>query len=663
MLQAMRNGMNSWITRSIFSALLLLALGGLVLSDSGGFFREGVNKGTVAEIGSQELSFVQFDRSYRRAIEDFPYKSLLKVPEYRSALAKETLQKEIETRMLSLAAREDGLIISDKIAAKEIREYLKPLTEEGNMFDKTALQYVLRKQGISEAMLVNNIKNRTAVKLLMSAVTTPIRASKQVVHDMYQIKNEKRSAYFTKIKLANFKVETPSDEILKKFYAEQQDRWMTPEYRKISILKITPEAILEKEFGKDAITEKEVKELYDARIAEFSEEDKKKVAIATFKKQEDANKISKYLENHKGKTLKEALKANEDVIAVYLPADIYKRSDILPEELSEPVFSFDKDKGALKPIKSALGWHIAFVEETMKGKVTPFEKVKDKLREELVLEKTSDSLFETVNELEDMFAAGDTAQEAGKFLELPVVELDPISADSKDTEGNKIILDDIEMAGLRYGFSQKLDDYIKAEMHELANGSFIAVSIDKIIPPHKKDFKLVKDEVLKDWKKSEQEKLANSKATEIINKVRNSKAKLADLEKAENITISYMPPQKIVGVFKGDSKNTTPKEFLAKLSELENEGDIISIPDEDGIVVLQLEKIIIPELSAEEKDLTEEQRQELSSIKSSIDEDMKNEISEQYLNAKIAKYGVKINEYSFEKRYGVKAQEEELGQY
>ncbi len=663
MLQAMRNGMNSWITKSIFSLLLLLALGGLVLSDTGGFFRGGVNKGSVAKIGGQEVSFVEFDKIYRTAIDEFPYKTLLNVPEYRYALAKETLQKEIETRIVGLTANDLGLVIDDKIAAKNLREYLKPLTEEGNMLDKTALQYILQKRRISEDMLVNNIKNQTAIRLLMSSITAPVHPSKQMIFDIYQIENEMRSAHFTKIKYSNFKVGEPSDDDVRKFYLTNATKWMTDEYRKISILKITPEAVLEKEFGKNAITDKDVKELYDARLAEFTEEDKKNVAIATFKKEEDANRIFKFLKKNPSKNLKEALNKNKDIVAIYMPAEEYIKSNILPAELAEPTFNFKKDKGAVAPVKSALGWHLAFIEKTVRGKVTEFTSVKDKLRQELVIDKSSDALFELINELEDMFAAGDTAKEAGSFLNLPVSEIPPISNNFKDIDGKEVKLDELEKAGVRYAFSQKPDEYIKAELHELGNGSFIAVSVSKIIPPQKKPFETVKKEVIKEWQVEEQKKQAQKMASKIIAEIKNKSKSLKEFDKEKNIKISYMPLKKVNSSFTGDNNNSLPKEFLAKLADIKAENDVISFSDNEGVIVTQLEKIFITELPNKEEEFSKEQLQLVNSIRAKLEENLKNEIAEQYLNAQIAKYGVKINEYSFEKKYGVKAQKEEISQY
>lgn len=130
MLQAMREGMNSWILKTVLILLLGGAMGGLVLMDTISFWRTGVSRGSVANVAGEEISFVEFDRQYRMDLRRIP-PELSQKPDVRAVVARDTLQEQMQKRLLVKATADSGLIVGDVVAAERIREYLKPLTDQG----------------------------------------------------------------------------------------------------------------------------------------------------------------------------------------------------------------------------------------------------------------------------------------------------------------------------------------------------------------------------------------------------------------------------------------------------------------------------------------------------------------------------------------------------
>ncbi len=653
MLQSMRNGMNSWLTRIIISALFIFAIGGLVLSDSGGFFRGGISKGSVAEIGGQELSFVEFDRAFRNALARLEVPQLAEIPQYREIIARSTLKKEIQTKVLGFTARENGLIVSDRIAADKLREYLTPLTEQG-MLETLALQRVLGQQRISENVLVNNIKNDFAIELMMTALTAPVRASNQLISDMEQYNNETRSANYMQILHKDFSVDTPSSDTLKDFHAAKKELWNTPEYRKISVLRITPELALKKAMGENAVTDEDVRTEYEDRIDEFSEEDRRVISQATFMKEDDAIALRDYMISNKSVSLEQAVKDNKALNGQFVSAEEHTRQTIFPQELTAPVFDSEKDTGIIKPVKSPLGWHLAYIEKTTRGKIQSFNEVKDTLRKEIIFEKASDPLFEMINEIEDMIAAGDNAQAISNFLGLPIEMLDKLSAAGRDENNKEHKLDNTLKTALRYGFALKQDENLHTDIHELPDGSFVVVSIDDIIIQRKIDFSEVEAEVMSVWTQQAQQRKAQDRVNDIVAAVRTGNSSLKDHTLGKKNKLSFMTLQKRDAIFDDGKYSQLPNSFIPTMFDLQKIKDITFIPTNDGFIVMQLDEIKLGE-----KPDTETDDDTVKPTIAALERGLREDIIEQFLRARTAKYGVEINEYSFSKQYGAKADTEE----
>src|SRR3546814_11663933 len=68
---------------------------------------------------------------------------------------------------------------------------------------------------------------------------------------------------------------------------------------------------------------------------------------------------------------------------------------------------------------------------------TPFEEVRDRLRNDIAREGAIDRLFEVGNEIEDALAGGATVEDVSKQFELPLVDLSPLSRQGQDQNGHR----------------------------------------------------------------------------------------------------------------------------------------------------------------------------------------------------------------------------------
>ena len=122
MLNAMREGAKSGLSKFILFSFMIMAVGGLVFMDIGGFFRGGINQSAVAKIGSQDLSITYFDRTLRRTLAN---QGLDTQTAYKLGLINQVLRSEISNNLLQRAAIDHGLEIARPTVLNQISILVK----------------------------------------------------------------------------------------------------------------------------------------------------------------------------------------------------------------------------------------------------------------------------------------------------------------------------------------------------------------------------------------------------------------------------------------------------------------------------------------------------------------------------------------------------------
>ena len=216
MLKAMREGAKSGVLKFFLMGAMVLAVGGLVLADVGGFFRGGVSSNYVAKGKNIQIDVNEFDRTLRRIL---AAQQISPQDAYQYGMVTQVLNSDIQMRILNQEAQRLGLVIGDKTVAKQISTISEPLVKDGQS-KKEALTQVLRAQGISEGEFVNAIRQEMRATLIQNALVGGVTAiSKTQAKHLYQYNNESRE--FNGIVLSNNSVkgiDVPTDEDLKSYY-------------------------------------------------------------------------------------------------------------------------------------------------------------------------------------------------------------------------------------------------------------------------------------------------------------------------------------------------------------------------------------------------------------------------------------------------------------
>ncbi|TVQ83218.1 MAG: hypothetical protein EA357_06975, partial [Micavibrio sp.] len=654
MLNAFREGLrSSWTAKLILSLLLVMAVGGLVLMDTADFWRGGVSRGAVARVAGHDIGFVEFDRFYRSSLRQ-QSPDRMASPEFREGLAREVLRELIRTRLLAAAARDSGLVITDGLAAQRVREYLQPWVDAG-LHEHMALEYALQQLGVSEDMLVHTIKEELATDMMTSALLSVISVPEPLVRDLLQYENETRKGAYLRIARESFRVEEAGEEELRRFHKEARGKWMTPEYRGFSVLVLTPEDIIADIPDLEMIDEDGLREIYETYKDHYTTPETRTVAQAVLETEEAAKAVAAHLKSGRETSLAAAV-AREGLENIeILEAEEFTAQTIYPVEITDAVFGMTAKTGIADPVKTPFGWHLAQVLETVPAQVTPFADLRDELRSQWLLEHAAEPMYRRLGELEEMFAGGATVAEAAEFLDMELMRFESVGRDGKNAEGRSVAIKPEKHAAriLREVFALQQDEIIRGDLFEMEDGSYVAITIDETVPPVKIDFETVAEDVRKTWVFEEQGRLMRERAAEIEKAVREDGLSFAEAAEKFGLAVKEITPRPRRNQYTpADEKSGLSPEAMTLLFGLEKPGDVAALSAGDDMVVTILTERVLPDMASESGAGLLEDSQITGALLRYM---MREDYMQQFILGLEQKYGVRINEYSFERLYGAKA--------
>ena len=629
MLRSMRDGAKSGLLKYFLLGLLVLAGGGLVLTDVGGFFRGGISTNIVAKGDGIEIGIGEFDRNVRRVLSR---QGMSPQEAYRLGMIDQILNAEIQVRLMTREARRLGINVSDKTVTQQISKLAEPLATEG-VSKKDALKQILRSQGISEGEFIYAIRQEMGNTLFKNAVLSGAATiSQEQAEDLYMFKNEKRNfdGFILSDKDAKGVAE-PTEENLKKYYEANKMDYSTPEKRSIVIATLKKEMLADKV----EISDDELRDIYADRIDAFKDPEKRKLQQAILSTQTDAQDV--FAKVSKGKDLKAAVKEVTGKTAAYLGQNDFVQEGLL-EEVSAPVFEA-KEGDVIGPIQTALGWHVMKLNKIIQPQTESFESAKKEIYDSLLQDRLAEDLIDTANMLDDRLAAGDDLDAVANEMGLTKESFSDFNQAGTNDKGKDLF------TGYQGDKAQILQAAFDTEageaspVMELADGRFIAVQVTGIEPLQYDSFESVKAKLQNRWM-DEQKTLSNrARATEALAKLKAG-ASLKDIAKEYGATINS---------YNNLQRDKTPKKPItmsaARAIFIAPQGEALKLDIEDGFLIGAVSDVTLPDVKNAGTELKE--------IMNNAGEIMPQEILAQYINALSERYNVRVNNRVLEAVYGV----------
>lgn len=633
MLAFLRNGAQGGALKFVLLGFMLLAGGGLVLMDVGGFFRNNMSGTTeVITVGHDQISLNRINDLVNRTTRQ---QGMDVATAYRLGLIQKIVQSEIANSLTRQAGHAYGVTVSDKEVAKQIGELLAPAVKNG-MSKEDAFKRMLMMQGMTERAFVQAMKAEITNTMLRNAVMgaanyTPEREAE----DLYRFQYERRNIEAIDFPNSAIKdYDKPTDEVLMPFYQAGQERYALPETRKISMVVLDSSAV------KDTIdvSDEALKKLYEDDKASFEIPEQRNMEQAVFKTRDEAAKVKDEMTKD-DKSMKAAVKDVTGKETAYLGDNTFERKGLFPE-IADTAFGAAKVGDVIGPFETKLGWHVLKIEKIIPPSVKPFDKVKDQLEKDMIADQTSQAMYDLANNIDNQIGNGSTLEDIAKSFNLKVQTLGPLRKDGTtidDKDGLKAFPHDHDTI---MDTTFELLQSETAPVMELSDGRFALLRVDNVTEKSYKPFEDVKGALAKLWIKDQQAVLNKQRVEKVMQALESGDKTLAQIAKQYGLNVkTYKDIVRIDNPPKDMTKTAKTKFFGLQKGEY----TVATAPD--GFIVGEVSKITLPDISKVSKDDLQKVR-DLSS-RGSVDEVMM-----QFLNEQQSKFGVKVDTHALERAFG-----------
>ncbi len=488
MLQAMRSRAAGVFAKILMGLLVLsFALWGI-----GDVFRSATRDVTVASIGSTKISQQELSREVSRRSEDLARKLGSR---YDPALIKalhldvQILNSMIDEVLINREARAQGIIVGDDAVGEEVRS--NPAFQVDGKFNLSRFQALLHNARIGEQQFYNDIRTRTAAKLLLSALSG-LSYPDALAPLLAAYNAEQRAGTYMLLTPASVKqVPEPSDKELTNYYTATKSRYTVPEYRTVSYALIDFAGV-----AKTAtVSQDDLKAAYDERAASLRKPETRAVEQLLYDSEDKAKQAHSMLavakDDHFESMARLVPAVNEDKVQIgTLP------KSQLPKEAADTVFGLKQNE--LSPIiKTDFGWHIFRVTKIIPGHTPTLDEVRPALEKELQRHAAEEAVTRTVNQVEDALAGGAKLADAVKPLGAEVVKAGPVSKEGLSPDGKKIAGLPGTKPFLDMAFAT--DEKTESQATPTEDGSYFIIRVENVTPERVKTPDEIKPDLVRSW--------------------------------------------------------------------------------------------------------------------------------------------------------------------
>ncbi|HJW06340.1 MAG TPA: SurA N-terminal domain-containing protein [Rhodanobacter sp.] len=423
MLQAMRNKMHGW------PSIIVLGLAVLAMSLFGmeSYFMSN-DDAFVAKVGKHEID----QRAYQDRVNQLRQQAAEQQGEQFDSSAFEKnetklriLDGMIDEQLLLQANADWGLRVSDQA----MRDYIAsiPAFQVNGQFDATSYRAWLTSQYKTPEMFENEIRASLATQLLPAAINASTSTSDAQLDSFLKLLSQRRDLRYFQLPRPALENNTVSDAEIESWYKAHQADYMNPEQVSVKYVEVV---------GADLPlaaepSDEELKKRYANEKQRFVQPEQRLVshilinvpANATPEQQKaalaKAEKIA--AEANPGDFAKLAEQDSQDLGSRRLGGDLgWLEKGVTNEAFDSALFAMQKGQIS-KPVLSSDGYHIIWLRDIRSGESKPFEEVRDQLVKEATTAERDRTYNDVAGKMSDNTYQNPTSLEpASVALKLPI---------------------------------------------------------------------------------------------------------------------------------------------------------------------------------------------------------------------------------------------------
>lgn len=510
MLRGLRKASSNWLGKAVMS----VAMGALIVSFGiwgiADIFR-GFGQSTVAKVGSTEITLNEFRQTYTDRLQQIgrQFGRPLTMDQARAfGFDRQVLQQTIADAALDEKARQLGLGLSD---AETMRVILADPTFKGigGTFDPQRFQAIIRQMGYSEARYIADQRRVSLRRQLVGSIAAGLDVPKTQLEALSRFQNEQRSIEYVNLTSAQAgQIDPPSPETLAAYFDEHKGAFRAPEYRKISLVTVTPE-----EIGKwTDVSDEDAKKLYEQRKDRLGTPEKRQVFQMVFPSLEEAEAARSRIGSG---TSFEDLARERNVKPADFDLGLVTKSMILDPAIADAAFGLPSGEVS-QPIKSGFGVALVKVGTIQPAVEKDYASVAADLKREIAAERARGQVATLRDKMEDERGGGASVAEAAQKLGLAAVTVEAVDRSGLTPSGQPAA--NIP-AGLNL-VSQAFSSDVGVDNDPIAyKGGWVWYDVLSIMPPRDRTLDEVKDQVETRWREDQIANRLRTKATDMVQKL------------------------------------------------------------------------------------------------------------------------------------------------
>lgn len=606
----MLNSMRSKKNRTIMYILMALLIAGLtgfgISSFTGGSLRN------IGSVGDERISIDAYARQMNQTIQNVSRqigRNLTPEEIESSGIQRAVLEEVVTAAGMTNEAKRLGLSVGDAAVRDEILSTpaFKSLTGE---FDPEAYKYALERINLTPAEYEESLRMTNARNLIQSAVATGIRSNDTAAEVFVSYAGETRDIEWVEL-TADYlttPVADPTGEQVVEQYELDPEAYTAPLTKDITYVWLSPDSLS----AEVEVTDAELLEAYNINSERYNRPARRAVDRIVFGNQQDAQDARARLDS--GLIDFDALAEERGLTLEDIDQGELER-DQLPQPVGELIFNA-AEPGIVGPAETDLGPAIYRINAIFDESITPFEDVKDDLREELASEHTGTMVLNMLPEIDDMLAAGATLEELGAETKM---QLGTLSYSAELTDGIAAY-DEFRTVADQTGEG----DF--PEIEHLSDGGVFALRVDKVTQPARIPLDEIRDKVARDWKTAETVR----RLTELGDRFAGRLAETSDFGSLGIIS------QTAGGLTRAGFVEGTPPLLVTQVFDAE-QGQAVVVADTQSVFLAQVVKVTPVDLNAAENQAI------VARIRDQIDQQVAQDVLYAYMSAVQEAAGVTLD--------------------
>ena len=603
----------------LLMGMVLLGLGGFGITNF-----SGTSTAAIGAVGDTEITADDYLRGIRSEMQGFAAQTGQNLtPEQARTFG---IPQTVQARLFTAAALEEearriGLSVGDETVLRDLTA-APGFQTTGGEFDPVRYQEVLRQEGLRPAEFEEDVRMDAARLILQRAVIGGVTVPPTLREGTAAWILEKRDFSWDELTAEDLAapVAAPDDETLTAWHKANADRFTSPEVRRITYAWLTPEMLADTV----QLDEAALRDLYQGRISEFQQPERRMVERLVYESEEAAAAAKARLDA--GQVTFEQLAAERGLTLSDIDLGEVSEADL--GAAGSAVFALAQP-GVVGPVQTDLGPALMSMNAILEPVNIPFEQAVVDLRAEAAADRARRVIEEQAADLEDRIAGGATLEDLAEATDMELGSID-FSAETP-SEGIAAYQSFRERA-------RAVTPTDFPQIFQLDDGGVFALRLDEVVAPALIPFEEVRDEVLADWTAAETRRELKARAEE--RKLLVESAASGDLPPPAEGTAPAPATtfRTATDVERDTGIEDVPQAVVAQGFRLAEPGEVSVVEAEGRVFLIRLDGIKPADLSAEEAAPV------VNGVDQRLTESLQSDLFQAYARALQAQHGITLND-------------------